>query len=358
MKIIQIIPNLCVGGAEIMCETLTLELIKNNIEVVVVSLYSYETPITNRLIKQGVKIKFLSKKRGVDLSIIKKLTTIFKYEKPDVVHSHLNDLKYVMIAAKKADITRCIHTVHSVSEKELNKVDKVLAKIFYKKNKVIPVALSEQIQTSIVNVYGISRNLIPIIFNGIDLSRCIKKSDYTLGETIKILHIGRFSNEKNHIGLIDAFKKFHSVKKNSILELIGTGKKFDEIKKYVIDNGLRNEIVFLGLQTDVYKFIYDADIFILPSLYEGIPMTLIEAMGSAIPIIATNVGGIPDMLTNNENAILTSVDSEEIANELIRLSNDFELRERLGKNALIRANKFSAQKMACEYIKIYKGDNR
>ena len=357
MKVIQVIPNLCVGGAEIMCEILTNELIKNNINVIIVSLYSCETPITKRLMEKGVKIKFLSKKRGMDLSIVKKLKTIFKCEKPDVVHSHLNAQKYAMLAAIKLSIPKCIHTVHSVAEKELNKFDKLLAKIFYKRYNVIPIALSSQIQETIVNVYGITPNLIPIIFNGINLSKCIQKKNYELGETIKILHISRFSNEKNHIGLINAFKKFHSVKNNSILELIGIGPNFEEVKHYVIDIGLKNEIVFLGLQTDVYKFISSADIFILPSLYEGMPMTLIEAMGSAMPIIATNVGGIPNMLTNNETAILTSINSEEIANEMLRLSNDFELRKRLGKNALTRANDFSAEKMASNYIKIYKGDN-
>ena len=72
MKVIQVIPNLCMGGAEIMCETLTLELIKYGVESIIVSLYDYETPITQRLIKAGVKIEFLNKKNGIDLTPIPK----------------------------------------------------------------------------------------------------------------------------------------------------------------------------------------------------------------------------------------------------------------------------------------------
>ena len=358
MKVIQVIPNLYMGGAEIMCETLTLELIKAGVEVVIVSLYNYETPITQRMVKAGARIEFLDKKPGMDLSIIRKLKTLFEQEKPDVVHSHLNAQKYAMFAAKQAAIPVCVHTVHSVAEKELNRIDKFLAKRFYKKDGVIPVALSDLIQETIVSVYGMSSDAIPVILNGINLSKCLKKSDYTIEDTVKILHIGRFSEEKNHKGLIDAFKKFHAVYPDSTLSLIGEGVIFDDIKKYAADNGLEREIAFLGLQTSVHQFINEADIFVLPSLYEGVPMTLIEAMGTAIPIVATNVGGIPNMLVNNESAILTSVDSDEIANAFLRLSGDMELRMRLGENALIRANAFSAEEMARQYIKIYKNGNQ
>ena len=84
-------------------------------------------------------------------------------------------------------------------------------------------------------------------------------------------------------------------------------------------------------------------------------MTLIEAMGTGIPIVATNVGGIPNMLANNESALLTSVNSQEIADNLIRLSDDVELRKQLGQNALARSQEFSSSEMARQYIKIYQG---
>lgn len=355
MKVIQVIPNLNLAGAERMCEALTLELINKGIEVKIVSLFSYNTPITQELIHAGVEIIFLDKKRGMDLSIIKKLKKIFEQEKPDVVHSHLNAQKYAMIAAKQAAVPICVHTVHNVAEKELSTLDRLLAKKFYKKYQVIPVALSELIQRTIINVYGVSFDSIPVILNGINLSNCIRKDNYAIGQTIKILHIGRFAEQKNHKGLIDAFKIFHAIKPNSVLELIGNGNTFDEIQKYVSDQNLGSAVSFLGLKTNVYQYINEADIFILPSLYEGIPITLIEAMGTGVPILATDVGGIPNMLSNNESAILTSVDSQEIANNLVRLSEDIQLRKQLGQNALARSQEFSSEEMARQYIKLYRG---
>lgn len=353
MKVIQVIPNFNLAGAERMCAALTLELINNGVDVKVVSLYSFNTPITEELINSGVDVIFLDKKRGIDLSIIKKLKKIFKQEKPDVVHSHLNAQKYAMIAARQAGVSVKVHTVHNVADKELSRIDKILAKRFYKKHQVIPVALSKLIQQTIVNVYGILPASVPIIFNGINLERCLPKQDYSLGDTIKVLHIGRFAEQKNHKGLIDAFKIFHSFKPKSVLELIGNGNMFEEIKRYVSDQNLEDAVSFLGLKTDVYQYINEADIFILPSLYEGIPMTLIEAMGTGIPIVATNVGGIPNMLSNNESALLTSVNSQEIADCLIKLSEDIELRKQLGQNALECSRKFSSKEMARQYMKVY-----
>lgn len=356
MKVIQIIPTLELAGAERMCESLTFELKKRGIDVQVVSLFSGDTTISQRMIQAGIRVIFLNKRPGLDFSIISKLKKIFAQESPDVVHSHLEAQKYVVLAAKCMSVPLCVHTVHNVAQKELSLVDQFLSKWFYKRGCLIPVALSEIIRESIVDVYGLSLNSIPIVINGIDLSKCIAKTTYTIGEKIKILHIGRFANQKNHKGLIDAFKIFHSIKPNSVLELIGEGDTFDEINVYVEKNGLKDAVCFLGKKSDVYPYINDADIFVLPSFYEGIPITLIEAMGTGIPIIATNVGGVSNMLINNENAILTAVNSEEIANALILLSDNLMLRQKLGMNALACANAFSSEEMVRKYIEIYRGE--
>ncbi len=358
MKVIQVIPNLLMGGAEIMCENLTLELKNMGVDVKIVSLYSQKTPITERLKESGVEIIFLDKKPGMDLSIIKKLKKLFLEEKPDVVHSHISSQKYAMVAAKKAKVSVRVHTVHNVAQKELSKIDKFLAKRFYKKYKVIPVALSELILETIIDVYGLPVDYIPVVFNGIDLSNCIKKVDYSIDDRIKLLHIGRFSEQKNHKGLIDAFKLFREEKPNSELWLIGDGPLKEEIEEYAKENGLYSSVKFLGLQSNVYGFLHEADVFTLPSIYEGIPMTLIEAMGTGLPIVATEVGGIPDMITDNESGILTRIDAKEIADAFLRLSNDEELRKKLGQNALYRSQAFSSVEMAKKYIDIYKGGQK
>lgn len=355
MKVIQVMPAFALAGAEIMCENLVYEMQKNGIEVVVVSLFDYHSPITARLEKNGIRMIYLNKKPGFDFSIIRKLVKIFKQEKTDVIHTHLYLTVYAIPAAILAGVKKRVHTLHSLAGKENGRLGRFFNKCFFKINKVVPVALSPLVQESISKEYGIKKEKIPVVFNGIDLSKCLEKQDYTLGEKITILHIGRFMEPKNHLGLIEAFCAFYAKHPNSRLQLIGDGEKRETIEKTVVDRGLSNAVEFLGLQDNVYGYLHNADIFILPSLYEGIPMTLVEAMGTGLPIVATNVGGIPDMVKNNESAILTSFDCQEIVDALVKLSDNIELRKTLGTNALIRSKAFSSKEMASQYIKVYQG---
>lgn len=278
MKVLQITPTLCMGGAETMCENLTNNLIKLGVDVVVVSLYDRHTPISERLEKNGVKIIYLGKKSGLDLSMVSKLKRVMKEEKPDVVHSHNNTMQYAVLAAMLAKIKCRVHTVHSVAQQELGKLAKKVAKHYYRRHGLVPVALSDNIKNTVMDVYGLPEEKIPVVLNGVDFSRCDAKKDYEAAEPFTILHIGRFADVKNHSMLLSAFKNFHEKIPASRLCLIGDGERRADCERFVEENGLSECVEFLGIQSNVYGFLHKADVFTLPSKYEGIPMTLIEAM--------------------------------------------------------------------------------
>lgn len=353
MKVIQVIPNFALAGAETMCENLIYQLIKRGHEAVAVSLYTTHTAITDRLAQNGVKVYYLDKKVGFDFSVFRKLSKIFKKEKPDVVHTHLHVTKYVVPLLIGKKIKR-VHTVHNVAQKESGKSGRVLNKFFFKNCRTVPVALSDLVQDSICKTYKIKPEKVPVVFNGIDLDKCIPKTDYRSGEKIKILHIGRFYEQKNHVGLIKAFARFHESFPHSVLQLIGEGEKRQEMEDLVKELSLTKHVEFLGLQTNVYGYLHDADVFTLPSLYEGIPITLIEAMGTGLPIVATNVGGVPDMLKDGESGLLTEVDEEKIAQAFLEMAKDEDLRKRLGEQAKAASVAFSAEQMTEKYLEIYK----
>ena len=355
MKVIQVIPFFGMGGAEIMCENLVYELRKLGHEVVAISLYRKKTPITERLEKLGADIRYLDKKDGFDFSMFRKLKRIFKQEKPDVIHTHIYVAKYVFPVAARMKI-KVVHTIHNVATKEASKYSRVFNNYYYKHHDVIPVALSKQIQQTIVDEYKIDSERIPVILNGIDLSKCMPKLDYTVKTMFKILHIGRFYEQKNHVGLIQAFHMFHSKHQDTELWLIGDGEKKTEIESYVIGNNLTSSVKFLGEQNNVHPYLYEADMFTLPSNYEGIPMTLIEAMGTGLPIVATAVGGVPDMLDKN-SAQLVAVDETAIAYAFETYYLSYDLRKSNGEKALEMSKRFAAETMASNYLKIYQGRN-
>lgn len=351
MKIIQIMPEFGLAGAEIMCETLTYELRKMGHDVIVVSMYDYHSAITQRMEEVGVDVRYLGKKPGLDISVIGKMIKLFRQEKPDAIHTHRYVMQYAIPAAIVARVRRRIHTVHNIASKENQASARKLNKLFYRFCGVIPVALSALIQESIAEEYAIKKN-IPIVLNGIDLSKCLPKKEYGRVGNFKILHIGRFSAQKNHEGLLRAFAQFHKKHPDSELWLIGEGETRESSQVFVAEQNLSESVKFLGAQSSVHDFLHDADIFTLPSLYEGVPITLIEAMGTGLPIVATAVGGVPDML-DAESALLVPVDEEEIAQAFETYYLQDDLRQSHGGEAQMRAERFSSVTMAEKYSDLY-----
>lgn len=357
MKILQVIPYLCFGGAEILCENLTRALRDMGHQVVVVSLYAERTPIAQRMEAAGVPIRYLDKKLGLDVSMVPKLRRLFLEEKPDVVHTHLDVIKYAALAAKLAGVPVCVHTVHSVAEKEAEgPAQKAVNGFYFRHGLSMPVALSKEIQASIVRFYGLPDERVPVIRNGIDLSKCRPKEDYRTGHPVRIVHVGRFDVPKNHPGLLRAFRLLLEKHPDCKLTLVGDGDSRREMEALAAELGINSQVEFCGMQKDVHPYLQNADIFVLPSVYEGNPMTILEAMGTGLPIAATAVGGIPDMVTDGVDALLTSCREEDIAGALARLIEDESLRARLGRAAREHSLRFSARTMAENYCRIY-GEN-
>lgn len=353
MYIIQIMPEFGLAGAETMCENLLYELKKMGHKVGVISLYDFKSPITERLEQAGIKIEYLDKKPGLDISIIFKMAKFLKKEKPDVVHTHRYVMQYVIPASIMAGIKKRVHTVHNVAKKENGKMARKLAKIFYHRCHVIPVALSNLVKKTIIDEYNIAEEKVPVVFNGVNLDNCIQKLNYEEKQIFTILHIGRFAEAKNHMELVKGFEIFHKKYGNTRLKLIGEGNLKEKVNNYVVSHKLKDCVEFMGIKDNVYSFLNAADIFALPSSYEGIPMTLIEAMGTGLPIVSSPVGGIPDMLEDEKSALLVKGEAEYIAEAFDRLYCNAKLRKKLGKNAKLQSEKFSSKEMAEKYCDIY-----
>lgn len=351
MKIIQIIPLLDLAGAETMCENLTNSLIKLGHEVTVISLYDYHSVVTERMEKNGINIFYLNKKSGLDLSLTFKLVKIFKEYKPDVVHSHLYAGKYAHVAALICGIKGKVYTIHNIAKNEAGKMNRTFNRFLFKHCHVVPVSLTEEIQKSVVDEYNIDFEDTPVVFNGVSMEKCHIKNNYT--ECKRILHIGRFSAQKNHEVLVKAFSTVVNRGHDISLYLYGQGELEESIKELVKNLNMDQNIFFCGLTDDVYSVMESSDIFVLPSLFEGMPMTLIEAMGTGMPILASNVGGIPDMIENEKSGLLCEPTVEGVAAGLERLISSADDRKLYGQNAVISSEKFSADKMAKDYYEIY-----
>ena len=352
MRIIQVITCLNLGGAQTLLENLSYGLKDAGHDVIVISLEDYHSATAKRIEDRGIQVIYLDKKPHYDPTIAGKLGEVLKRLKPDIIHAHNIKKAYVYLAAKKAKVKRVVYTVHNMAWQEQGFVGGLFSYIMFHTGCMVPVGLSPKVTESIKQRYYLKN--VSTVYNGTDLSRFSVKTDYALHAQPLILNIARLDAQKNHKRLIESFAIFSSQFPDAKLVIVGDGELREALESQTKDAGLTGKVLFEGLQDDIPKYIEAADVFCLSSDFEGMPMTLIEAMAAGMPIVSTNVGGISDMLTNNRSAVLTGLDATELANAVIRLLSNKDLRERLGKNAYEASQRFSHRHMAQEYISIYK----
>lgn len=152
-------------------------------------------------------------------------------------------------------------------------------------------------------------------------------------EKNSICFVGRLSPEKNIFGLLDAIEGY-----DLKLTIIGSGKLEDELKKYVVDKKIN--VDFLGNipNKELPTFLNSHELFILPSFFENMPKSLLEAMGCGLPVIGTNVKGIKEVIVNEVDGILCETDSDSLRNSLTELLNNNDLKKKLSSNAILKIN--------------------
>ena len=353
MRIMQIVPSFEVGGAETVCAELCLELQKMGHSVVAVSLSPAQSKLTRALTEGGVDLRLLGKNLGLDLNCVLRLRALIREVRPQVIHTHLHALKYAALAQFGFRPIPILHTVHNQAQEEAVKLDQHIARYLFHRGKALPVALSQEIRTSIAALYGIPEERIPIVANGIDLHRCLQKTDYALHSPPRLLHVGRFYPQKNHEIMLEALKllKFRGIAPKLIC--YGDGPRLKEMQALTKEMGLENQVEFPGLCDNVYPKLAHGDVFLMPSKWEGVPMAVIEAMATGLPVVAARVGGLPNLVADGVDGILIEPTPENLAQAIEDLLKDETRRQELGQAACRSAQRFGSEAMAKEYEALY-----
>jgi len=211
-------------------------------------------------------------------------------------------------------------------------------------------------------IYGL-RNF-PVIPNGIPVdiyqNANIKKPVWRSREGLKeediiFVCVAGLRPQKNHALLLEAFAKAASLNPNIRLLLVGTGETEPVIKTTAKNLGLSDKVKFLGLRTDVSDILNASDIFVLSSKYEGDPLCIKEAMASSLPVIATSVGGVSEIIVDNKTGLLIpDGDAIAFANAIERMAKDPEMRKSMGSIAShIAVEKFDVKLMVKAYEELY-----
>ncbi len=272
--------------------------------------------------------------------------------KCDIIHTQWSLAGLVGVLIKKIINKKIIVTTRGSDVKMAIKnifFRSIIKFVFKNADKITTV--SEDLKKDIIKL-GINENKVVMIPNGVDstIFKKQKKNKLNIPDKKTILFVGHLIKEKGLIYLIDAMKNIQDAQ----LLLIGEGN--DE---QLLKNRSPKNVLFLGTksQKELADYYNAADIFILPSLSEGRPNTVLEAMASQTPIIATSVGGIPELIINNKTGLLIKPKStQDIINSITKLLNNDKLREQLATNAgkFIINNKLTWELCAENYIKEYK----
>jgi glycosyltransferase involved in cell wall biosynthesis len=156
------------------------------------------------------------------------------------------------------------------------------------------VAVSEEIKLQLIGKYNIPKEKLKVIYNGLDIEKIIKLSKEDVEEKYRgifnypcIISSGRLTHQKGQWHLLKAFKKVKESVKDAKLVILGEGELEGRLKTLAQDLGIKDEVYFFGFKKNPHKYISRAHVFVLPSLYEGFPNSLIEAMAVNTPVITT-----------------------------------------------------------------------
>jgi glycosyltransferase involved in cell wall biosynthesis len=173
-----------------------------------------------------------------------------------------------------------------------------------------------------------------------------------------VLSVGRLSREKAHLDLIEGFKRLRENNPAISLRLIivGDGPELSRLEAAAASVDIRELVTFTGQVSDVHPFYAMADVFVLPSRSEGSPNVLLEAMAASVPVVATAVGGVPEMVVANESALLVpSNDPPALAAAISRILNERGLAQRLTRNAAALVDtRFNPDNYTRSLVEIYR----
>jgi glycosyltransferase involved in cell wall biosynthesis len=331
IRVLEVLATLKRAGAEAVATALAAGLDRRRFETAVVSLYA---PFPNGF-EPDVRTWYLGKRRGFDWRMYGRLRQVAREFRPDIIHTHSYVMRYTLALPARGKV----HTVHNVATREVEPLGRLVHRFGYRRG-TVPVAVGEEVARSFVEVYGFNPRTIP---NGIDTARFYRpdareewrtRNGFAANDVL-IVSVARLEPQKNPQGLIEAFRRA-----NTPAKLLIAG-----------DGSLRDQLTgahLLGVRTDLPELLSACDVFALASEWEGHPLSVIEAMAAGLPVIATAVGGVPEIV-GDAGLLVRPGDTSALAGALRELALNPERRHTLGHAARERARRFDVRTMVAAY---------
>jgi glycosyltransferase involved in cell wall biosynthesis len=302
-------------------------------------------PLNDELTNLGWRHTSFRVRFKIDPLAVFQMARFFKKEKIDIVHTHLSTSSVNGCMAARMAKVPCVATVHGMSGKlSFTFADHL-------------IGVSEGVKQHLIN-QGIKPERISAIYNGVDIPHdLLRKAEARnkFGISMDAIVFGTVSRLTPLKGIefsIRAFAEIHQAIPSSVYLLVGDGDRSEEYKQLAIELGIQDCVLFLGYQAKVFEPLAAMDIFLFPSLKEAMGISVVEALAVGLPVVSSNVGGLPEVVTANVGSLVPPEDSVAMAREAIAIANgDI---AKLSIAAKDRAQTmFSVQNMLMQTISVY-----
>lgn len=329
IRVLQIVPNMQAGGLETFIMNVYRNINRSEVQFDFLVHYEKTCFYDREILDLGGRIFRLSVREDHHfIQYFKELNAFFKnHPEYQIVHGHMPSLGffYFFFAKTQGIKTRICHS-HNTSTDGTKKG--LAIKIASKQAKYFANHLFACSLDAGKFLYG-KRNFT-IIPNAIEIQKYVYNDDIRihvrkrlhLNNKLVIGHIGRFELQKNHVFLLKIFLEIHKKNPDTILMLIGTGMLLREMKEIAWQTGLQNSVLFMGVRKDVNELYQAMDIFVLPSLFEGLPVVAIEAQCAGLPVIVSDAVTTEACISNNFHTVSLTTDADHWADKILNTAVD------------------------------------
>jgi len=347
IRVLHLITTMPVGGAESLILTTMRNLDARRFSSVLCCIKT-KGMLGDEVEKAGFPVIALDGMIGkrFDRNIVRKIQAVIEKENIDIVHCHLYHAAfYGRLAAKRCKKPSVV-TIHNVYSNP--KLHRRLINHWLSRHTAALVAVSGAVAQHVVRYDRVEPLRLNVVPNGIDVATA--KSQLTKTQARAMLNIpanamalvtiGRLEKQKGHLLLLKALRllRDHSGDCPHLL-LVGDGSERGNLLTACESLALGDRVHLLGTRRDIADILRAADIFVLPSFWEGLPLSMLEAMAAGLPVIATKVGGIGEVLGENEFGVLLPPDDvPALATAITDLVENHEKRVDLAKKGISRVN--------------------
>lgn len=361
--ICEVVHGLPVGGAEVLVSRI-IRRMRNGYRFVVACL-DQVGELGETLMYEGIEVTLLKRRPGFDWSCVRRLRDLCVDNNVDLVHAHqYTPFAYAIATRVYGRRPAVLFTEHGRFHPDYPSLKrKVFNRLFSAKRDMF-VAVGKSVRQALVKNEGLPGDRIEVVYNGVDFEafredvdiRCETRREIGFDDEFVVAMVARLDTIKDHDTAIRAIAAAITQNPNIRLMLIGDGPLRESIARQVTELRLPHQIRLLGSRSDVARLLRAADAFLLTSVSEGIPVTIIEAMGAGVPVVATAVGGIPEMIEHRVTGLLADAkDILGIAAAIVELAGDERLRKSLAESARARAHsQFSEESMITRYDELFR----